>query len=154
MRLLMVVAAGLLLGGVAAGQGDNFNRPDGTNMGPNWNEVTGDWRIENEMARSQPSAFTDLMTFNGYNSTQPYVEAEVYYLGSARVTYAALVSRYLNLSNNLFIKVQDNNSSGDFERVFFYYGNNGGPWAGMTGGSPQKDSSPGSGLGQPTSDLI
>lgn len=142
MRLLMVVAAGLLLGGVAAGQGDNFNRPDGTNMGPNWNEVTGDWRIENEMARSQPSAFTDLMTFNGYNSTQPYVEAEVYYLGSARVTYAALVSRYLNLSNNLFIKVQDNNSSGDFERVFFYYGNNGGPWAGMTGGNYYVDVTP------------
>jgi len=142
MRVIYSVALVLFFAGVAAGQGDNFNRPDGTNMGPNWNEVRGDWRIENQMARSQPTAFTDLMTFNGYNSTEPYVEAEVHYLGAARVTYCALVSRYLDLSNNLFVKVQDNNASGDFERVFFYYGNNGGAWSGMTGGNYYVDVTP------------
>ena len=142
MKLTLVLIAGLAACGLAYAQSDDFNRPDGTNMGPNWTEVAGDWRIENQQARSSPTSSTDLMTFNNYHSTQPTVQADVYYLGSARVVYAALVSRYLNSGQNLFIKVQDNNSNGDFERVFFYQGNNGGAWAGMTGGPSSVDVTP------------
>jgi hypothetical protein len=142
LRIAFAVAALALVSSAAVAQGDDFNRPNSTNMGPNWTEVAGDWRIENNRARSQPAPATDLMIFNPWTSPAPYVEAEVYYEGSARVTYAALVCLYANLSNNLFVKVQDNNANGDFERVFFYYGNNGSAWPGMTGGPYYVDVTP------------
>jgi hypothetical protein len=142
MKLTLILVAGLAACGLAYAQSDDFNRPDGTNMGPNWTEQVGDWRIENQQARSAATATNELMTFNDFHSTQPTVQADVYYLGSARVVYAALVSRYLNSGQNLFIKVQDNNGNGDFERVFFYQGNNGGAWPGMTGGNYFVDVTP------------
>ena len=134
-NVVFALAAAFAVAGSASGSiVDDFNRPDGSDMGPNWLERVGDWRIENNMARSSPEFAADLMTFTGFSGMDVTISADVHYLGGARVTYASLVAGYADLGNNVFIKVQDNNSNGDFERVFFYYGNNGGPWPGMTGG--------------------
>jgi hypothetical protein len=131
----VVVSVLLLASAAALAYTDDFNRPDGTDMGPNWTEVSGDWRIQSERAHSSVASSTDLMTFNNFSADEPFVQADVFYEGGARTQYAALVSLYSNLSNNLFVKVQDNGGYGYFGRVFFYYGNNGGPWSGMTGGN-------------------
>ena len=138
-----VVGCALLLGcGLALAQGDDFNRPNGTDMGPNWTEVSGDWRIENQRARSGTGSSTDLMKFNGFSSDEPLVQADIFYEGGPRTVYNALVSLYNDLNNNLFIKVQDNGGTGSFFRVFFYYGNNGGAWSGMSGGNYYEDVDP------------
>jgi len=73
------------------------------------------------------------MTFSAVVS-QPVLYADVFYVGAPRVTYWALVSKYTNLANSVFIKIQDNGSSGSFTTAYFLYGNNGSPWPGMTGG--------------------
>jgi len=113
---------------------DDFNRPDGTNLGPNWNEANPDFRIENGTARSEAVFGGSLMTYTGPVSNPNVVGADVFYQGGPRVVYNALVLGYANLANNVFVKVQDNNANGDFDTVFFYYGDNGGGWPGMTGG--------------------
>ena len=114
---------------------DDFNRPDGP-MGPNWTTVVGTWRIENNQARCSPHSTTfDLTTFNPFQAADVTVQADVYYFGVAgSMTYAALVSAYKDPANNVFISVVDDKWLGNFNRVYFYYGNMGAPWPGMTGG--------------------
>lgn len=118
------VAVGALLSLAPSAQADtvtdNFNRPDGTDMGSNWTEQTGDWRLEGGMARGGDRS---LMTFNNATSSAPTLGVDVYATGST--AYASLVSLYADLSHSLFVKVQDNNSDGSFDKYFFYYGNNG-----------------------------
>jgi hypothetical protein len=115
---------------------DDFNRPDSSDLGPDWAEQNGDFRVESGRARSSLGfGGEDLMTVNGFSSSNPVLSMDVAYDGAPRVSYAALVSLYSDLNNNIFVKVQDNDSTGDFERVFFYYGNNSiVGWPGMTGG--------------------
>lgn len=106
---------------------DNFDRVDSTNLGPNWVEQDGDTAITG--TRATGSA-TSLMTYVGASFTTPRVEARVFCGGA--LSYGALVARYASLTDNVFVKVQ---GSGTFTDVFFYYGNNGVAWPGMTGGS-------------------
>lgn len=120
---------------------DNFNRPDAPALGTNWTAQSGTWRIEANQARSSQSAGTDVVLFR-VPASNAVVSADVFYQGSARTVYCALMPGYSNLANNVFVKVQDNFATGAFQRVFFYYGNNGGPWSGMTGGSYYVDVAP------------
>jgi hypothetical protein len=113
---------------------DEFDRPDGTDLGPYWTEQACDWRLEGGLARTQagePSCAIALL--NGYAWDEPSLLAMVHAVGSPRPTYAALVARYLDDDNCLFVKVQDNNLDGAFDVVVFYLGNNSlTPWSGMT----------------------
>ena len=140
-RLCALVGVAVLGSGLALAAVDNFNRPNGP-LGADWTAVSGTWRIENNMARSSTGAATDLAIYNALQTANALVGADVFYLGGSRITYAALVSGYTSASNTVFIKVQDNNGNGDFERVFFYFGNNGSPWPGMTGGPSFVDVTP------------
>ncbi len=140
-RWCTVLCTGLLGCGLALGLGDDFNRADGP-LGPDWTTVSGTWRIENMRAHSSPSPSTDLVTYNPFTGSDAYVGAEVYYEGGPRIVYEALVSAFANSANNIFVKVQDNSAGGSFNRVFFYYGNNGGGWAGMSGGPAYADVTP------------
>ena len=62
-----------------------------------------------------------MLTYNGLQSNKLAVDA----IANPGVDYVALVLNYSNLGDNLFVKIQDNNSNGLFDRVFFYDGNNG-----------------------------
>ena len=112
---------------------DDFDRPDGTDLGSDWVERSGDWRIAGLRARSQPVASPTVMTFSG-TSTEPVLAVDVFRTGPLRTTFTALVSKYADANNFLTIKVQDNAASGTFGSAGFYYGNGGG-WTGMTGGA-------------------
>lgn len=117
--LMAVLAGGLLLSSPAyCGRVvlDDFDRPDGTDMGPNWIEQNGDFQIVS--GRASGSAFS-LMTFVGATSNK--VSVDVFPSGS--LSYVAIVLGYLDLGNNLFIKVQ-NQGSTQFNYAGFYYGNN------------------------------
>jgi len=117
-----------------AGASDNFDRTDSPNLGLNWTVESGAWRIESNQARTSAGVSYDVALFN-FATTNGVVAADVFYVGAARVTYCALMPGFASLADNVFVKVQDYNISGAFNKVFFYYGNNVGPWPGMTGGS-------------------
>ena len=119
--------------GSSGSANDDFDRPDSSSLGANWTVQSGTWRIETNRGRSSPNSTKEVALFNVATSN-PVVSADVVYLDSGRITYCALISRFASLADNVFIKVQDNNSAGNFNRVYFYYGD-GGAWSGMTGGS-------------------
>jgi hypothetical protein len=104
---------------------DDFNRADGTNMGSNWTERAGDFSIQSN--RASGPAYS-LMTFIGATSNSVTVDA---FPNTLDLSYVAIVLGYADLSNNLFLKVQ-NQGSTDFNYLGFYFGNNGtnnGAWS-------------------------
>lgn len=114
---------------------DDFNRPDGTNMGPNWNETTGDWRIEGNMGRGNGANV--YMDWVGTPNTDPYydVQASVdIFCPGTSLNYVAL--RTGVGTDELFIKVQAQTSTGNFSHIGFYHrtgANSFSAWAGGTG---------------------
>jgi hypothetical protein len=107
---------------------DDFNRPDANNPGPNWTTRSGQFAIQSGTARGPGGA--NLMSYNGPVSDPYSARADVSDVGT--LNYAALVLGYASLTNNLFIKVQNNDGVGGFDSVGFYFGNNGsnnGAWA-------------------------
>lgn len=62
-----------------------------------------------------------LATLDGVSATTIGVDA----VSGSGVSYVALVLNYSNPSDLLFVKLQDNDSNGLFDRVFVYHGNNG-----------------------------
>jgi hypothetical protein len=113
---------------------DTFDRPDSGDLGGDWTVQTGAWRIETNQARSSTNLTMDLALFNTASSNGT-ISADIFYTGNPRITYCALVAGFSNVANNVFVKLQDDTGSGSFNAVYFYYGNNGGPWPGMTGGA-------------------
>jgi len=128
---------GLLAGPIPGGTffADGFDRPDSTDMGEFWTEQWSDWQIEDGHARSAAGPNCALMTVDGFESTDPYLEVTVRYDLTIRPTYVALVSLYLDNEHNIFIKIQDWDYDGLFDTVYFYMGNNSQePWGDMERG--------------------
>lgn len=101
---------------------DNFDRANSTTLGSLWTEQATPNNIGIESLRAtNPTASTALATFK--NGTGNQACADVSTNGTG-VQYVAIVLGYKNLTNNLFIKVQQNNGAG-FNIAYFYYGNNG-----------------------------
>lgn len=137
-----VVAGCVATAGSAWGQAfsDDFNRPFGTGLGPNWVERTGDFVIATGgIARSVGGATPSLMTVSGFNTEVPVLTLDlVYPSDTLDVAYGGLVGRYADANNNVFVKVQNTLSANRaaFDGLFFYQGTDGtsGKWPGMTGG--------------------
>ena len=114
---------------------DGFDRPDSTDMGPYWVQQYSDWRVEGNVARSAPGdegLKSALMTVDGYELAEPILEVTVRHDGTIRPTYVALVCLYLDNTNNIFVKVQDNDLDGLYDTAWFYRGNNSQvPWGGF-----------------------
>ena len=109
---------------------DDFNRASGTNMGPNWTEVQGDFGITANTGYAISTSNQYMIENNavaGFAGSDMQVDFLPKVSGS-NLIYVALISGYADLGNNVFIKVQDNNSDGLYDRVFFYGGINGSPW--------------------------
>jgi len=115
----------------SAGLLDNFNRADGP-LGANWVEQSaGTMGIVTNAVTG--NAGTALSTFVGGSGS--VVQADISHPGTAAVTYVGVVLDFLDINNNVFVKVQDNASSGFFDTFGCYYGNNGSnnaAWAGQT----------------------
>lgn len=140
--IVVGVAVALWGGGLLAGPtpgwfyfADGFDRLDSTDMGEFWTEQWSDWEIEDGHARSAAGPNSALMTVDGFQSTDPYLEVTVRYDLTIRPTYIALVSLYLDNDHNIFIKIQDWDHDGLFDTVWFYMGNNSQePWGDMEHG--------------------
>lgn len=100
---------------------DGFNRPNSADLGSNWALQNSSIGINN-LAATNGAATTALATFNPRGANEACVDIAS---GGANLQYVGIVLRYASLAENVFIKVQDNNSDGTFDRAFYYRGNNG-----------------------------
>lgn len=103
---------------------DDFNRADGP-LGSNWNSVAGNIQISNNSAL-ESVANPGLAVVDGVSVPllDQVVSVDVF-AGASEVNYSALVLGYLSSSQNIFIKVQKQGGSADFNFAAFYTGNNG-----------------------------
>ena len=99
---------------------DNFNRPDGQ-IGPKWIGRSGTFLVSDMSATGNSEALT---TYKGVNSN--IVEADVRSnAANTGLEYVGIVLGYKDIDNNLFIKVQNQDSDTQFEKGACYIGNNG-----------------------------
>jgi hypothetical protein len=99
---------------------DDFNRVNGP-LGSDWTVQAASFEIFNQAARGGTIA---LATHN--SATGDTVDMDVAHSGVATTQYAAAILNYGGGSTNLFVKVQDNGSTGQFNRLYCYIGNNNG----------------------------
>jgi hypothetical protein len=99
---------------------DNFNRPASSTLGSAWTDEAYEIGIAHHRAIN-PNSTIALATYNGAKSDSAC--ADVYTNGAA-IQYVAIVLGYRNLSNNIFVKVQDNTASGSFNSAFAYRADN------------------------------
>ncbi len=99
---------------------DDFDRGDTPNLGGKWTERAPTMAIAGQRA-TNPNATAGLATFNNFTATEACVDVAI---SGTNVQYAGMVLRYGALTQNLFVKVQQN-SPGGFNRAYFYVGNNG-----------------------------
>jgi hypothetical protein len=111
--LLVVVGVSSCAGAIC----DQFNRPDANTLGPNCTVVNGGAQISS----NQTAGLSDgsLVIYNGVSASGAYVD--VYNTGTG-LQYAALVLGYSGISENYFIKVQNQSGGGSFGNYAFYYG--------------------------------
>ena len=100
---------------------DNFNRADGP-LGSEWVVQAGSYVIENQKAKG--TGIDALATMNGIGGRQ--IEADISLSAGGGTQYSALILDYGVGSSNIFIKVQDNIGSSEFNVAGCYLGNNSG----------------------------
>ncbi len=98
----------------------SFSAQDGP-LGSDWYVQAGSFEIKQQKALAR-TAFTNLATYNSLGANQ--IEADVSTSPGGGLQYAGLVLNYDEGVNNLFLKVQDNDGNGSFERGACYTGNN------------------------------
>ncbi|MDF1800835.1 MAG: hypothetical protein P1V81_16800 [Planctomycetota bacterium] len=115
---------------------DDFNRPDSTNLGPDWVEENGDFEIQSNRAVGIGFPWDDLSiirntVYSGtYDST--IVSMDIDSQGKIGAT-AGMVTGH-QFWGGVSAKLQDNDGDGLFDRVFFEAAINAGAWHG--GGTP------------------
>ncbi len=93
---------------------DDFNRADGTDMGANWTETNGNLSILNNRAVGTNNS---AMSFTGATAGDKAC-VEVYAAASG-VQFGAVYLKWTSINDNLSVKVQDTDSNGNFDRIFF-----------------------------------
>lgn len=109
--------------------GDDFDRPDANALGPGWVEHAGSIGILRNQAHGQaPWSLAKIANVSAYYG-DAWVEARFARRRSGPA-YVALSAGYATALNNIFVKVHDTDFDQLYDRVYFYYGNNG-----LNGGS-------------------
>lgn len=120
MRILMGALAALLATTAAHGAViDDFNRADALTLGVNYTVQNGNFRISGN--RAITTNFVSLATFDGSSSNNVGVDAALRGFDSG--SYVALTLGY-GSAHSYFIKIQDNDGDGFFDRYGFDTGNN------------------------------
>lgn len=107
---------------------DDFNR---ATLGGDWALPAGLIDIQSNMGHgvTNMSMMTHTSAADAYDTSVLSSKFD----SPGGLVYVAMVAGYADTDNNVFVKVQDNTSDGEYDRVFFYHGNNGGSWSGNTG---------------------
>jgi hypothetical protein len=117
----MIMLAAAMLGTTAAQADvtDTFDRPNAPTIGSNYTVQNGNFRISNNKADT--TNFVSLATYNDSISDWAYLDASL--RGFDGGSYVAL-SFGFDSANSFFVKVQDNDGDGRFDRFGFDTGNN------------------------------
>ena len=123
MRTIVALGFGLaLLAGSVSSQVyfDGFNYPDGTTV-PNWNETVGDWSVQSKQLVGQPTSLWQYIVLDPFSELNACVQMNVFYNTASprKLQFGGGTLRY-STASNVMCKIQDNNSSGDFDRFFVY----------------------------------
>jgi hypothetical protein len=141
-RLVFAAVMGLFVASASAQIFDDFNRPDGTDMGPNWSEEFGDFSIEEGFGRGLPGGGIQRMSWVGANSIEAYSDTvasvDIFSLPNESNYYVALRTG-VSANDEIHIKIQSQGGVlGAFTHVGFYHrtspgGNGYGAWPGGSG---------------------
>jgi hypothetical protein len=101
---------------------DDFNRPVGSPLGPNWTEQAESWSIQGQKATHGAST-PALATYNGASSPEACID--VTRSGDA-LQYGGVVLNYASVTDSRFVKVQADTNHPKFDTAFFYVGNGSG----------------------------
>ena len=99
---------------------DNFGR---ANLGNKWVVPAGDGRLF--ITNNQLQGDTGSLGYDKKSSADTTVKATLI-LNGTDLEYGAVASGNIAGGNNAFVKLQEQNGSGEFEYGAFYVGNNGG----------------------------
>jgi hypothetical protein len=101
-------------------------------MGVDWTERSGDINIVNNAGAgtSSVSWMTRNNASDNYVTSVGQVDFGVGLSGPGINFIALTVGDANNSTEQVFAKIQDNNGDGQYDRIFFYKGINGGSWAG------------------------
>lgn len=109
---------------------DDFNRPNSTNMGPDWSEQNGDMKIEANHGVGGFAFSNNWMYHTGFSQTYDQTIASVTFHHNNKTSGA--VGLVLGLDPNtwggLAVKLQDNDGDMLFDRLFFEAAINAGAW--------------------------
>ncbi len=129
-----LLAAAIATPLTAQSASDDFNRANSTNMGPDWVEVDGDTEIDGNRGKANSPWWTGWM--HHASLTGPYQDAvqtlEVFTNGGGGDSVALMAGLDPASWDCVYVKLQDNDGNGLFDRVFFYRGVNGGSWGGTS----------------------
>lgn len=125
--ILIALAPAVL---VADSASDDFNRPDSSNMGPDWSEQEGNTINENNMGKGSSGAWMmGWMYHTGFEGDYADSVQTIDFLANQGSENVAL---YAGLNPNTWgcvsCKLQDNDMDGWFDRVFFESAINAGNW--------------------------
>ncbi len=99
---------------------DYFDRENSTIV-EGWTEQAGDWSIYENKLASQVSASWQYITYDGSSQADGCIEGRAMYYGSPSVQFIGFVSRYASTASyGILAKIQDNSTSGAFDRIFIY----------------------------------
>jgi hypothetical protein len=110
---------------------DDFNRPDSTNMGPDWTEMDGDLVITDNHGKGNLSSGWSYMLHNSADENYADAVMEIDLLtpsGSSGPHVSLIMGVTPGSVSWLYTKIQDNDDDGFYDRLFFYSYANGTPW--------------------------
>lgn len=97
---------------------DDFSVPNTTTI-DGWTEVTGDWQIVDNMLQT-PGGFNQQITLDGSSQADGIITVRGLYTGAAGVRYVGIMARYTSASSKILFKIQDNASTGNWNKYFVY----------------------------------
>jgi hypothetical protein len=106
---------------------DDFNRPDSTDLGPNWTHIAGTATRVISNRAGNIAGSNNLSLVNGFTGAygSTYVQADIFHNGVAGTGFVALALGHNGVNatgNGLYIKVQTQSGATDFNFVGFYTG--------------------------------
>ncbi|MFO1078401.1 MAG: hypothetical protein U1E73_11825 [Planctomycetota bacterium] len=110
---------------------DDFNQPNTTNMGPFWTEVVGDEIIQNNQGQGNLATGWSYMLHNFAAMSPATTRMEIDLmppLGTSGPHVALITGAASGATQWFHTKIQDNDSNGTYDRIFFYSNGNGGGW--------------------------
>lgn len=131
MRLLTATLIAVFCGATSAQSVfDDFNRPNSSNMGPDWSEQNGDLKIESGHGVGNFAFTNNWMYHTGYSASYQDAFAGVTFNNNNKnsVAVGLVIGLDPNAWSGVEIKLQDNDGDKLYDRLFFEAAINAGAW--------------------------